>query len=191
MKKNLFDQLDDLYIEKEVLAKQESAYQQKKNDKWFSIHKKRERIQKKIEKLERFTWSKEARDSFKKFEIEGIEEAGGCRGFKYKNKKIRFRSRCKRCSMPLHGRYDYVDKVLNNGDEIWRCGNCKYLHADPGNIFEYDNPPDSPLHTYFIIRKSDIDRAKKKVKTQKKSHEWFDIDQELYKGNLLKKWFKG
>ena len=30
MKKNVFDQLDDLYIEKEVLAKQESAYQQKK-----------------------------------------------------------------------------------------------------------------------------------------------------------------
>ena len=34
-----------------------------------------------------------------------------------------------------------------------------------------------------------IEQAKKKVKTQKKTHVWFDIDQELYKGNLLKKWF--
>ena len=30
MKKSLFDQLDDLYIEQEVLMKQSSAYQQKK-----------------------------------------------------------------------------------------------------------------------------------------------------------------
>ena len=92
--------------------------------------------------------------------------------------------------MPLYCSTDYVDKVLSNGDEISRCGNCKYLHADPGNIFEYDNAPDSAIHTYYIIRRSDIELAKKKVRTQKKTHEWYDIDQELYKGNLLKKWFK-
>ena len=34
-----------------------------------------------------------------------------------------------------------------------------------------------------------MEQEKKKVKTQKKTHEWYDIDQELYKGNLLKKWF--
>ena len=185
----LFDQLEALYIEQEVLMKQSSALEQKKNIKWVSVTEKREKVWKKIHKLERFTWSKEARDSFKKFKIEGIEESGGSRGFTFKNKQIKFRSSCERCDAKLHGSTDYVDKVLTNGDEIWRCGNCKYLHTDPGNIFEYDNPPDSSLHTYYIIRRSDIEQAKKKVRTQKKTHEWYDIDQELYKGNLLKKWF--
>ena len=133
----LFDQLEELYIEEEVLMNQSSALRQKGNIKWVHVTEKREKVWKKIHKLERFTWSKEARDSFKKFKIEGIEETGGYRGFNYKNKKIRFRSRCKKCGMPLHRSTDYVDKVLSNGDEIWRCGNCKYLHADSGNIFEF------------------------------------------------------
>mgnify|MGYP001219405453 CR=1 FL=1 len=133
----------------------------KKNDKWFNIHNKRERIHNKINKLERScNWSKEARESFQKFNIEGIEESGlAARVFRYKNKIIRIRSRCKKCGTGYPNKSDYVDKVLTNGDEVWRCGTCKYLHQDPGNIFEYDNPPDSPLHTYFIIQKSDINNV--------------------------------
>ena len=54
----LFDQLDDLYVEQEVLMKQSSAYKQKNNIKWVDLDKKRVKVWKKIDKLERLLANK-------------------------------------------------------------------------------------------------------------------------------------
>ena len=119
----LFDQLDDLYVEQEVLMKQSSAYKQKNNIKWVDLVKKRGKVWKKIDKLERFTWSKEARDSFKKFEIEGIEESGGSRGFTFKNKQIKLKFHKKpNCSLI---------KIFYNRIKIPNTNPLNYKHQIP------------------------------------------------------------